>query len=246
MEILNTFIFNGKAITKTDLEKHLSNSVLKEYVPAEELFNYFWQLGIDSGTKKYYQGNIDELIEYENKIVQAIDILLSFYNGKAKCSGVTIDEGIDDYWHIYSEQLLIDLLSNLREEDFQKELANQFDVEVRLALSNTPQSYKLSRKKDGPISEALLGSTKEGIKGVIKELKSIKEKRTEHAVREFLYYLNDKGIQFTNEIDRAIYDIMDFFGFISSDVKRRHDVQVTSIDPFSNYISSFRKKKWNR
>lgn len=243
MGILDTFRGNGKVITIEDARVLLRNDVLVETVGLDKIFNYFWNYQMNSGKGAMCTGDVDLLIYDEEHILQAADILIAFGEKRAKCNGIKLSDGIYDYWYRYSERLLLDLLGNLDEDDYQNNLRENYATVIQMILDKNPKLSEIVRQDDEHISRSSLQSIRATAMGIIKELKDYISDREKHDVRAFLYFLRDEGVQFNNEMDRNIYGILDAFGYIPSHVKRSHE-HSSLADPFSNYISSFRKKKW--
>lgn len=244
MKILNNFKGNSKDISIEEYKECHEKYGLKEYISAEDIFNYFWQYNVDNGTKRFCHGYVDALIEDEEIIVQAIDVLISFYEHRAKCNGLKLEEDIYKEWHKCSESLVVSSLQDFYSEDYQQTIKDELSNEDQAILTHHPKLCDIVREKDQLISEETLCSCRERIQEVITRLKDHMKANTETAVRSFLYYLEDNGVSFNNQIDRDAYEILDIFGYIPTEVKHRHNTQSTTTDPFSNYISSFRKKKW--
>lgn len=244
MGILDTFRGNGKVITIQDARVLLRNNVLVETVGLDKIFNYFWNYQMNSGKGAMCTGDVDLLIYDEEHILQAADILIAFCEKRAKCNGIKLSDGIYDYWYRYSERLLLDLLENLDEDDYQNNLRENYATTIQMILGKNPKLSEIVRHDDEHITRISLQSIRDSVKVIIKDLKGYISERENHDVTEFLYFLRDEGIRFNNETDRNIYDILDTFGYIPSHVKKSHE-HSSLADPFSNYISSFRKrKKW--
>lgn len=241
MAFLNTIKSHGRSIELNEAEQncpHISN------ITNQEVFHYFHQYSINAGAEAYYSDGIKSIIYWAEQLIKVVNLLQGFHSGKVKCTGLSIPIDVYYEWHNASDSILISYLEDFWSNETQEYLRSEFTDDVLSILTRMPSTQDITITTGEFIQEDTLGSIRERVIKIQKDLKGLIKKRNEHAVREFLYFLRERGLSFCNEIDREIYDVLDFYGYIPEEVKHGHNTQCTSTDPFSNYISSFRKKCW--